>query len=108
MATKTGEFPERLKAILDLRGMTQSELVQVSGVSKSSISRYIGAMQDEMQDEKNAMFFEKNLLHPIDVYLITGYNIDTIKKGERNYEKVQSQQNHGKRLGQISREQKVG
>ena len=41
--------------------------------------------------KKDAMFFEKNLLHPIDVYLITGYNIDTIKKGERNYEKVQSQ-----------------
>ena len=41
MATKTGEFSERLKAILDLRGMTQSKLAKVSGVSKSSISRYI-------------------------------------------------------------------
>ena len=30
MATKTGEFSERLKAILDLRGMTQSELVEVT------------------------------------------------------------------------------
>lgn len=43
--------------------------------------------------KKDAMFFEKNLLHPIDVYLITGYNIDTIKKGERNYEKVHRKRN---------------
>lgn len=64
MATKTGEFSERLKDILDLRGMTQSELVQVSGVSKSSISRYIGAMQDEMQDEKRRNVFLKKLALP--------------------------------------------
>lgn len=57
MATKTGEFSERLKAILGLRGMTQSELAQVSGVSKSSISQYIGVMQDEMQDKKRRHVF---------------------------------------------------
>lgn len=50
MATKTGEFSERLKAILDLRGMTQSELAQVSGVSKSSISRYISGAWKGKQD----------------------------------------------------------
>ena len=38
--------------------------------------------------KKDAMFFEKNLLHPIDIYLITGYNIDTIKKGERKNENL--------------------
>ena len=50
MATKTGEFSERLKAILDLRGMTQTELAQVSGVSKSSISRYISGAWKGKQD----------------------------------------------------------
>ena len=30
--------------------------------------------------------FRKNLLHPIDIYLISGYNIATIKKGERKNE----------------------
>lgn len=50
MATKTGEFSERLKAILGLRGMTQSELAQVSGVSKSSISRYISGAWKGKQD----------------------------------------------------------
>ena len=38
--------------------------------------------------KKDAMFFEKNLLYPIDIYLISGYNKDTIKKGERKNENL--------------------
>ena len=50
MASKVGEFSERLRRIMEERGMTQSELAQLSGVSKSSISRYISGAWKGKQD----------------------------------------------------------
>ena len=50
MAAKVGEFSERLRHIMEERGMTQSELAQLSGVSKSSISRYISGAWKGKQD----------------------------------------------------------
>lgn len=50
MASKVGEFSERLRRIMEERGMTQSELAQLSGVSKSSISRYISRAWKGKQD----------------------------------------------------------
>ena len=50
MAAKVGEFSERLRRIMEERGMTQSELAQLSGVSKSSISRYISGAWKGKQD----------------------------------------------------------
>ena len=41
MSDKVATFARRLREGLDVRGMTQAELAKRSGISKSSISRYI-------------------------------------------------------------------
>ena len=41
MSDKVATFARRLREGLDVHGMTQAELAKRSGISKSSISRYI-------------------------------------------------------------------
>ena len=41
MSEKVATFAQRLRSGLDIRNMTQTELANRSGISKSSISRYI-------------------------------------------------------------------
>ena len=50
MTEKIAEFSERLRRIMEERGLTQSELAQLSGVSKSSISRYLSGAWKAKQD----------------------------------------------------------
>ena len=50
MAEKIAEFSQRLRQIMDERGLTQSELAKFSGVSKSSISRYLSGAWKAKQD----------------------------------------------------------
>lgn len=70
-AVKTGEFSERLRRIIAERGLTQSELSQLSGVSKSSISRYISgawkAKQDTLYDLARALNVSEAWLMGYDV-----------------------------------------
>lgn len=70
-AVKTGEFSERLRRSIAERGLTQSELSQLSGVSKSSISRYISgawkAKQDTLYDLARALNVSEAWLMGYDV-----------------------------------------
>lgn len=50
MAEKIAEFSQRLRQIMEERGLTQSELAKFSGVSKSSISRYLSGAWKAKQD----------------------------------------------------------
>lgn len=50
MAEKIAEFSQRLRRIMEERGLSQSELAQLSGVSKSSISRYLSGAWKAKQD----------------------------------------------------------
>lgn len=55
MAEKTASFARRLRAGLDRQGMSQTELARRSGVSKSSISRYIKGDWEGKQEAVHAL-----------------------------------------------------
>lgn len=40
-----GEFKERLKLTMQLRGMTQRELAEKTGLTEASISRYVSGQR---------------------------------------------------------------
>lgn len=50
MAPKSSTFAKRLRALLDIRRMSQVELSRRSGVSESSISRYLKGAWEAKQD----------------------------------------------------------
>lgn len=55
MPNKTSSFSVRLREALNLRNMTQAELSKESGISKSSISRYLSAAWEGKQDSVYAL-----------------------------------------------------
>lgn len=71
MPNKTDSFQSRLKAGLDFRGMNQSELSKQSGVSKSSISRYISGAWEAKQD---AVYLLAMALNVSEAWLM-GYDV---------------------------------
>lgn len=48
--SKPSTFSKRLRELLDINGITQSELARKSGISKSSISRYLKGDWEAKQD----------------------------------------------------------
>jgi len=50
MAMKSSSFASRLRELLSIRGLSQAELARRSGVSESSISRYLKGSWEAKQD----------------------------------------------------------
>lgn len=55
MSQKVSTFAKRLREALDERGITQATLAQISGISKSSISRYLSGAWEGKQDAVYAL-----------------------------------------------------
>ena len=71
MPDKKASFQSRLRAGLDFKGMTQSELSKHSGVSKSSISRYLSGAWEAKQD---AVYLLAQALDVSEAWLM-GYDV---------------------------------
>lgn len=71
MLDKKDSFQSRLRAGLDFTGMTQSELSKQSGVSKSSISRYLSGAWEAKQD---AVYLLSRALNVSEAWLM-GYDV---------------------------------
>lgn len=71
MPDKKASFQSRLRAGLDAAGMTQSELSKQSGVSKSSISRYLSGAWEAKQD---AVYLLAQALDVSEAWLM-GYDV---------------------------------
>ena len=71
MPRKIDTFQSRLRAGLDQRTMTQSELAKLSGVSKSSISRYLSGAWEAKQD---AVYMLAHALNVSEAWLM-GYDV---------------------------------
>ena len=71
MPDKKDSFQSRLRAGLDFTGMTQSELSKQSGVSKSSISRYLSGAWEAKQD---AVYLLSRALNVSEAWLM-GYDV---------------------------------
>ena len=71
MPDKKASFQFRLRAGLDAAGMTQSELSKQSGVSKSSISRYLSGAWEAKQD---AVYLLAQALDVSEAWLM-GYDV---------------------------------
>lgn len=71
MPRKTDTFQNRLRAGLDQLTMTQSELAKLSGVSKSSISRYLSGAWEAKQD---AVYMLAHALNVSEAWLM-GYDV---------------------------------
>lgn len=71
MPDKKDSFQSRLKTGLSVRGITQSELSKQSGVSKSSISRYLSGAWEAKQD---AVYLLSHALNVNEAWLM-GYDV---------------------------------
>lgn len=71
MAEKTATFAQRLREGLDRQGMTQSELAKRSGISKSSISRYI---KGDWEGKQEAVYALAQALAVNEAWLM-GYDV---------------------------------
>lgn len=71
MPDKNSSFQSRLRGGLDSKGMTQSELSKQSGVSKSSISRYLSGAWEAKQD---AVYLLAQALDVSEAWLM-GYDV---------------------------------
>ena len=85
MSQKIATFAKRLREALDERGMTQTALAQMSGISKSSISRYLSGAWEGKQD---AVYALSKALHVNEAWLM-GYDVpmdrDAKHRGEMGY-----------------------
>lgn len=83
MATKVDTFANRLRLALDMRQVTQTDLANASGVSKSSISHY---MKGSWEGKQDAVYALAEALHVSEAWLM-GYdapierNTDSIPPG---------------------------
>lgn len=85
MSQKVSTFAKRLREALDERGMTQAVLAQMSGISKSSISRYLSGAWEGKQD---AVYALSKALNVNEAWLM-GYDVlmdrDAKHPGEMGY-----------------------
>lgn len=71
MSDKVATFARRLREGLDVRGMTQAELAKRSGISKSSISRYI---KGDWEGKQSAVYELAKALGVTEAWLM-GYDV---------------------------------
>ena len=71
MSDKVATFARRLREGLDVRGMTQAELAKRSGISKSSISRYI---KGDWEGKQSAVYELAKALGVTEA-LLMGYDV---------------------------------
>ena len=71
MAEKTSTFARRLREGMTLRGITQAELSAKSGVSKSSITRYL---QSAYEGKQGAVYALAHALDVAEAWLM-GYDV---------------------------------
>lgn len=71
MSDKVSTFARRLREGLDVRGMTQAELAKRSGISKSSISRYI---KGDWEGKQSAVYELAKALGVTEAWLM-GYDV---------------------------------
>ena len=83
MSQKISTFAKRLREALDERGMTQAALAQMSGISKSSISRYLSGAWEGKQD---AVYALSKALNVNEAWLM-GYDI-TMDRGSAGVEQA--------------------
>ena len=77
MSDKVATFARRLREGLDVRGMTQAELAKRSGISKSSISRYI---KGDWEGKQSAVYELAKALGVTEAWLM-GYDVP-MKRGD--------------------------
>ena len=80
MAGKVVDFSERLQRIMNERGLNQSELARLSGVSKSSISRYLSGAWKAKQD---TIYSLAQVLRVSEAWLM-GYDVDMKPSENKN------------------------
>lgn len=78
MAEKTASFSQRLRAGLDRQGMSQTELARRSGISKSSISRYI---KGDWEGKQEAVYALAQALDVSEGWLM-GYDVPPDRAAE--------------------------
>ena len=83
MSQKISTFAKRLREALDERGMTQATLAQMSGISKSSISRYLSGAWEGKQD---AVYALSKALNVNEAWLM-GYDV-TMERGPAGVEQA--------------------
>ena len=71
MSDKVATFARRLREGLDVRGMTQAELAKRSGISRSSISRYI---KGDWEGKQSAVYELAKALGVTEAWLM-GYDV---------------------------------
>lgn len=71
MSDKVATFARRLREGLDVRGMTQAEMAKRSGISKSSISRYI---KGDWEGKQSAVYELAKALGVTEAWLM-GYDV---------------------------------
>lgn len=71
MSDKVATFARRLREGLDVRGMTQAELAKRSGISKSSISRYV---KGDWEGKQSAVYELAKALGVTEAWLM-GYDV---------------------------------
>ena len=71
MSNKVATFAQRLRAGLDMRQITQSDLARLSGVSKSSISRYL---KGDWEGKQGAVYALAKTLGVTEAWLM-GYDV---------------------------------
>lgn len=71
MTKKTATFAQRLREGLDLRGMKQTELAALSGISKSNISHYL---KGDWEGKQDAVYALARVLNVPEAWLM-GYDV---------------------------------
>ena len=61
MAVRMATFSKRLRAAIDMRGISQTELAKKTGISKSSISHYLKGDWEGKQDAVYALALALNV-----------------------------------------------
>ena len=76
MMNKPSSFAKRLRELLDTNNMTQTDLSRATGISKSSISRYLKGDWEAKQDAVYAIARVAN----VNEAWLMGYDVPMIKQ----------------------------
>lgn len=79
MAEKVATFGQRLREGLDRQGITQTELARRSGISKSSISRYV---KGDWEGKQEAVYALAQALEVNEAWLM-GYDVPPVRGAAR-------------------------
>lgn len=79
MAEKVATFGQRLREGLDRQGITQTELARRSGISKSSISRYV---KGDWEGKQEAVYALAQALEVNEAWLM-GYDVPPARGAAR-------------------------